>query len=238
MGASNFSRGNTSKVYAVLMNQEETFKECTECGHKHYDYEYTLKDVNYCAECNSEDLTENTEYNALESWEIDEFKEYVRETAENKVKSLPYEYRFEDECGNERDYTSFELFSFRTSKMYGDISVDIKIVGQLVGAYYEGASLDFEVYIDNGGEWVALENGYYTTTEADILNDLFAPQYEHYYSDMNQGLRRILMNKAVKWAEKEVKELKETIEQVFEKVSQPLNVVATFSNGETIYEKV
>ena len=122
--------------------------------------------------------------------------------------------------------------------MYGDIEVSITIVGQLVGAYYEGASLDFEVYIDNGGEWVALENGYYSTTEADILNDLFAPQYGHYYSEMNQGLRRILMNKAVKWAEKEVETLKETIEQVFEKVSQPLNVVGTFSNGETIYSKV
>ena len=70
------------------------------------------------------------------------------------------------------------------------------------------------------------------------LEDLFAPKYEHYYSSMNQGLRRILMNKAVKWAEKEVETLKNLIEEVFTQVSQPLNVVATFSNGETIYAKV
>ena len=42
MGTSNFARGNTSKVFAVLMNTEETFKECSECGHKHYDYEYSF----------------------------------------------------------------------------------------------------------------------------------------------------------------------------------------------------
>jgi hypothetical protein len=36
-------------------------------------------------------------------------------------------------------------------------------------------------------------------------------------------------------AEKEAEKLKELIEEVFTKVSQPLNVVATFSNGETIY---
>ena len=30
----------------------------------------------------------------------------------------------------------------------------------------------------------------------------------------------------------------ELIEEVFTKVSQPLNVVASFSNGETIYQKV
>ena len=237
MGTSNFARGNASRVYAVLMNTEQTFKECTECGHKHYDYEYNLDELTECESCNEVLFEQDTEYNAPESWEIDEFKEYVREQAENKVKSLPYEYRFEDECGNERNYTSFELFSFRTSKSYGDISVDIKIVGQLVGAYYEDASLNFEVYIDNGGEWVALENGYYTTTEADILEDLFAPNYEHYYSDMNRGLRRILMNKAVKWAEKEVETLKNLIEEVFTQVSQPLNVIGTASNGETFYEK-
>ena len=52
MGASNFARGNASKVYAVLMNQEETFKECTECGLRHYDYDYNLDELNECKSCN------------------------------------------------------------------------------------------------------------------------------------------------------------------------------------------
>jgi hypothetical protein len=237
MGASNFHRSQTSRVYAVLMNTEETFKECTECGHKHYDYEYTLKDVNYCAECNSEDLTEETEYRSAEDYDYDDFKEYLRETAERKVKETTFDYRDESGSDNDRNYCATDLFSFRSSKMYGDIEVYITITGQIVSAYYEGASLDYRLEIYNGSEDVEVENGYYTTTEADILDDLFAPKYEHYNSDMNKGLRSIMLKKATIWAEKETEKMKNLIEEIFTEVSQPLNVVATFSNGETIYQK-
>ncbi len=41
MATSNFTSGNTSKVFAVLMNREETYKECSECGERHYDYDYS-----------------------------------------------------------------------------------------------------------------------------------------------------------------------------------------------------
>ena len=44
--------------------------------------------------------------------------------------------------------------------------------------------------------------------------------------------------KLLKWAKKTKTELIELIEEVFTKVSEPLNVVASFSNGETIYQKV
>ena len=236
MGTSNFAKGNTSRVYAVLMNTEETFKECTECGHKHYDYEYTLKDVNYCAECNSEDLTEETEYRSAEDYDYDDFKEYLRETAQRKVKETTFDYRDEDNSDNDRNYCATDLFSFRSSKMYGDIEVYITITGQIVSAYYEGASLDYRLEIYNGSEDVEVENGYYTTTEADILDDLFAPKYEHYNSDMNKGLRSIMLKKATIWAEKETEKMKNLIEEIFTEVSQPLNVLGTASNGETFYE--
>ena len=55
--------------------------------------------------------------------------------------------------------------------------------------------------------------------------------------DMNRGLQVLQNKNAVKWAEKTKTELIELIEEVFTKVSQPLNVVASFSNGETIYQK-
>ena len=34
MSASNFHRGNTSKVVAVLMNREEKYSKCSECEEK------------------------------------------------------------------------------------------------------------------------------------------------------------------------------------------------------------
>ena len=135
MGASNFCKTNTSKVFAVLMDTEETFKECSECGHKHYDYECSLNTLNEC----------------------------------------------ENGC--------------------------------------EGASLDFVVEF-NGEE----------NKELDFYWD-----FDN--SDMNRGLQVLQNRNAVKWAEKKATELKELIEEVFTKVSMPLNVVASFSNGETIYQK-
>ena len=238
MATSNFSRGNTSKIFAVLMNVDETFKECSECGQKHYDFEYNKEDFENLSECDNEcegaTLELKEEYRAVEDYEIDEFEEFLRERAQEKIKNSPYHYKELNSCGNERNYTSYDLFSYNISKSYGDIEVEVSIRGQLVGAYYEGASLDFEVEIYNGGESVSLDN--YSNVE-NILDDLFEPKYEHTYSELSQGLRTILMNKAIKWANNEVEKMKVLIEEVFTEVSEPLNLIGTFSNGEAIYEK-
>ena len=236
MGTSNFARGNTSKVFAVLMNTEETFKECSECGQKHYDFEYSTESFKNLTCCEGATLEEETEYRSAESYEYDDFKEYLRETAEEEIKDLKEVwYREESGSDNDRNYCATDLFSFNTSKMFGDIEVEVSIIGQIVSAYYEGASLDFEVQIYNGSESVSLDR--YSNVE-NVLDDLFAPGYDHYNSDMNQGMRKIQMNNAVKWAEKTKTELIELIEEVFTKVSQPLNVLGTASNGETFYEKI
>ena len=60
MSASNFHRGNTSKVFAVLMDREETFKECPECGEIHNKYTYSEEDFNNLV-CCEVDLVEQTE---------------------------------------------------------------------------------------------------------------------------------------------------------------------------------
>ena len=104
--------------------------------------------------------------------------------------------------------------------MFGYIEIEVKIIGQVVSAYYEGASLDFVVEF-NGEE----------NEELDFYWD-----FDN--SDMNRGLQVLQNKNAIKWAEKTKTELIRLIEEVFTKVSQPLNVVASFSNGETIYQKV
>ena len=226
MGTSNFARGNTSKVFAVLMNTEETFKECSECGQKHYDYEYSLDTLNECENgCEGATFSEEeTEYRSAESYEYDEFKEYLRETAKEEIKELKnIWYKEESGSDNDRNYCATDLFSFNTSKMFGDIEVEVSIIGQIVSAYYEGASLDFAVEFNDEE---------YTNDEPD-----FEWLFE-YQSDMNKGLQVLQNRNAIKWAEKTKTELIELIEEVFTKVSQPLNVLGTASNGETFYEKV
>jgi hypothetical protein len=241
MATSNFCRTNTSKVFAVLMNEERTFKECSGCGHKHYDYDYLEEDfkkLSVCEnECEDEEFEEKTEYEAPESYEYDDFKSYLRERAEEKVKGTPYIYSELDKSDNANQYTATDLFSLNISKWYGDIEVYLTIIGQIVSAYYEGASLDYRLEIYNGSEDCEVSNGYYKTTVGDILDDLFAPKYEHYESDMNRGLRTILLPKATKWAEKETEKMIDLIEEIFTEVSMPLVVTAQFSNGETHYAK-
>ena len=55
---------------------------------------------------------------------------------------------------------------------------------------------------------------------------------------MNQGLLKIQQRHAEVWVDRAKDQLIALTEQVFEQVSMPLRVVATFSNGETIYEKL
>ena len=219
MSASNFHRGNTSKVFAVLMDREEIFKECPECGEIHNKYTYSEEDFNnlVCCEVN---LVEQTEYVSAERYEYEDFKEYLRETAQEEAKELKtIWYKEESGSDNDRNYCATNLFSYSTSKMFGDIEIEVRIIGQIVSAYYEGASLDFVVEF-NGEENEEL--GFY---------------WDFDNSDMNRGLQVLQNKNAVKWAEKTKTELIELIEEVFTKVSQPLNVVASFSNGETIYQK-
>ncbi len=239
MGASNFARGNTSKVFAVLMNTEETFKECSECGEKHYDWEYNLETLTECNNgCEDATLTEETEYRSCEDYDYDDFIDYLTETAETKAKGTAFRYSDENYSDNDRNYCATDKFSLYTSKWYGDIEVELKITGQIVSAYYEGASLDYRLEIYNGGEWSEVSNGYYKVSVEDIVDSLFESEYDnHSFSDMNRGLRKMMLPKAMKWAENETEKMIELIEEIFTEVSMPLNVVASFSNGETIYAK-
>ena len=220
MGASNFARGNTSKVFAVLMNREEKYSKCSECEEKYWEWEgnYVEEGDTDCPDCDCKDCIEHgTEYRSAERYEYEDFKEYLRETAKESKKQ--FLYLEEEGSDNDRNYCATNLFSYSTSKMFGDIEIEVRIIGQIVSAYYEGASLDFVVEF-NGEE----------NEELDFYWD-----FDN--SDMNRGLQVLQNKNAVKWAKKTKTELIELIEEVFTKVSEPLNVVASFSNGETIYQK-
>lgn len=235
MGASNFARGNTSKVFAVLMNTEEKYSKCNECEEKNFEWEEDYIEVGGTCSCSCSDIEHDTEYRAVESWEIDDFKYYLKEVAQNHSVRTDLTYSEESGSDGDRNYPASNIFSLYTSKSYGDIEIEIKITALLVGAYYEGASLDYRLEISHG-EWSEIDKNF---SVADITENLFEVEYsDHSYSQMSRGLRTITSKKAVKWAEKQTEKMIETIENIFTEVSQPLNVVAQFSNGETIYEKV
>jgi hypothetical protein len=208
MGTSNFARGNTSRVFAVLMNEDVYV--CSECGAYHYEEN---------PEC-CEGATYEEESRAVEQYDVEDFEEFVREVAKE---SAPKDIQYSKEDG--RDRNASNLFSYRMSKWYGDLEVELQIVAKMVSGYYEGASLDFEFTIFDGYEF---------SDSDDAVEYLFGNNC----SCMNQGLLKIQQRHAERWADRTKSELTVLIEQVFEQVSMPLRVVATFSNGETIYEKL
>lgn len=212
MGTSNFARGNTSRVFAVLMNEDVWI--CSECGAYHYE-----ESPGCC-----DGATYEEESRAVESYEIDDFKYYVREVAEQKA-SNDIQYSDEDGSDNDRNYCASNLFSYKMSKWYGDIEVEVQIVAKMVSGYYEGASLDFDVTVFDGYEFSDSDNS---------VEYLFSNNC----SCMNQGILKIQQCHAERWVDKAKDQLIELVEQVFEQVSIPLKVVGTFSNGETIYEKL
>jgi len=173
MGTSNFARGNTSRVFAVLMDEQV---------------------------------------------DVEDFVEFVREIAKE---SAPKDIQYSKEDG--RDRNASNLFSYRVSKWYGDIEVEVQVIAKMVSAYYEGASLDFEFTIFDGNH---------------LSDSDDAVLYAFDQSDMNDGMKVIQQRHAQRWVDRVKDQLIALTEQVFEQVSMPLRVVATFSNGETIYSQL
>lgn len=200
MGTSNFYRGNTSRVFAVFMDEEVYV--CSECGEYHYE------EVNECYN-GCEGTTFEMEYRAVDEIEIDDFKGYIREVANDKRG----EFYFRKESGMDRDrnYPSNELFSYSIRNSFGDIGVEVRLTAKMTAGYYEGASLDFDIDVEDDG----FDN-----------------------SDMNGGMRVIQERNANKWVDRTKEQLIARVEEVFEQVSMPMKVVLTFSNGETIYGKL
>jgi hypothetical protein len=156
--------------------------------------------------------------------DVEDFVYDIREVADN---SRPFGIQYSKEDGSDRDrnYNASNLFSYRMSKWYGDLEVEVQIVAKMVSGYYEGASLDFEFTIFDGYEFSDSDNS---------VENLFSNNC----SCMNQGLLKIQQRHAEVWVDRAKEQLIALTEQVFEQVSMPLRVVATFSNGETIYEKL
>ena len=59
----------------------------------------------------------------------------------------------------------------------------------------------------------------------------------NYYHDMNKGMAAIQCHNVLKFFENTPEQLIEELEQVYSDYTTPLRHVATFSNGEAIYEQ-
>ena len=96
--------------------------------------------------------------------------------------------------------------------------------------YYRGARVDYKIFF-SGELDVDYETGsYYDQELEDILDMMFE------YSEMNEGLKKIMINYATEWIERVEGEVHEQLESIFKMHSDhQLILKGTFSNGEAVY---
>lgn len=218
MGAANFGRTNASKIFTVLMPQEENFCECLGCNEKHFDYdEDYIKQGEVCPNCGSLEVSYDTEYVHSEREEIDELFSDIS----SELDEISSSYK---SGGGYRDGETF-LASVSSSKSYGDVEIHVELDCHAEHGYHEGAKLDWELSIHiEGSEY----------DEIDLSN--LKKEFEYFYLS---GFSTILSNKAFAWIEKTKVELIEKVEKVYEKYSGvKLELIGVASNGESYYKQI
>lgn len=235
MGTPNFaSPQNASKYFVVLTDKEVKYKECSECGEKHYEWEYDLDNLTRCNfnQCKGTIFEEYTETRSSDEWEYSDLKDNIG----NDIEAIGGS-SLDEPIGYDRNYNRQALGTLTRAKYFGDIDVELEIKVLVQSAYYEGATLDYLISIYNGGEMTEIEDGYHPTTIEDILEDLFETKYEeHQYSTMNKGMRVIQTRYAKNWVEKQITDTSEQVEKIFETYADSeLKCIGLFSNGEAIY---
>ena len=223
MGTSNFYTKNASKTFAVCMNEEVKYSECSECHEKAFDNdeEYLPIGTTDCPLCEEKDcITHGEEDRVMESDEYENDISYFKETlAASKL------YSGGGKNDYDRNFSGTSLGYFGMVKTYGDITMEVRVQAMVRAGYYEGANLDYndvEVYA-NGSE-IDADN---------VAKDVV----DYVTSDFSAGVLKQNANYAAKWVEKSKCKIISDLEKVFTKVSMPLTVVARFSNGETMYAK-
>ncbi len=108
------------------------------------------------------------------------------------------------------------------TKSYQDFDVSLSAEIIVRSGYYTGVNLDYDLCFHVDGEEV----------EKDSLEEACA-------NSALPGTRRAyLLALAQKWLDRTLESFTKSIEGIFSEYSTPLRVVATFSNGEALYEKV
>lgn len=232
MGTNNFSSpDNASKYFAVLCNVEEKYVECNECGSEHWEWESEFEEMESNKECScgSTDIDFDSKTRSPESWEGDEFIENIGDFIQEQGGTSENEYL---NCSS--SYGEQSLGYFEEVKDYGDVGINVRLTATLTSGYYEGATLDFNIEMDNGGGWSDIGNGRNAEDINEVLDNMF-----DWNSDMPKGMQKIQVRHAENWVEKTVSELSEKMEKVFEVFTQhKLTKSAQFSDGTAVYQKV
>jgi len=166
--------------------------------------------------------TEEMETVQPDEWEVEDTISNLKEALKNSVKETDFWYVSNyDLRDTNNSYACTALGKIYTSKMYGDVEINLEIIPIIQSAYYEGATLDFLIYYD----------GERYDDSRDFLNDLFS-----WDSDMPKGMQVIQEKHANVWIENSIENISNILNKLFQEQAQyELVKTCQFSNGEAIY---
>lgn len=171
--------------------------------------------------------TEEMETYTPDEFDCNEQLNFIKQQLEeNKGKFNFCDRERKSEFDN-RNFPSTYIGTLWIEKYYGDICVELEINCFARAGYYDAACLDWEIEFKFDGGC--------TCDDTDSVNELFVYGVNSY--TMNKGMLVIQGRNCDIWADRTKDELVSIVEKVFENCSTTYNKVATFSNGETIYEK-
>lgn len=152
-------------------------------------------------------------------WDIEDLISNLTYETKEKIKDLPFTFGDVHSIDPHelRSYSSRKLFCLTATRELSEFNIHLEINCVLRSAYYEGATLD----------WYITDN----------LGDLDIEQAIELETYLPIGMVKIQTKHVTAWYEKTKQQLIDTVEEIFKENSTPLNVVASFSNGETIYQK-
>lgn len=239
MGTSNFApKINTSHIYAVLMNREETFKRCDDCGTKHYEWEYDLDTLTKCVDCESVNLTEETESVPPESWDKDDLIDQIQD-------------RITAEGGTTYNYSNKDNESFGQLdkwERFEGVDIEICAVAIIQYGYYEGATLDFLMSATVDTDEFNLSTGSSYDVEFKDVAEAVINSIEWFAEDESlfdeDGVlladeRKRLETEIMDWIEQSYSELVQKMDKILSDFAEyKLGVSARFSNGETWYSTI
>ena len=164
-----------------------------------------------------DDGNETGDYYAPGELEIDEFVEYLREQLAKNTTFFPSS----SDPHELRGYPSRVVGEIRSGTDFagGLILGEIVITAVMRSGYYEGACLDWHIT---------------KRIDGDEYDDV--SEYDGREKDFPEIDTESVHFDISNWFEAEEKRLIEFVENVFTRASMPMEVVATFSNGETIYK--
>lgn len=182
--------------------------------------------MNYEQDVEDEDGNKvDTEIVSPEHYEYDELKERLVEYIEENTPQYNTTKLHFNESDNDRNRPTTRIITVYDSKDYAGTEIEVMIHIGVTAGYYEGANLDFEIAFDDG------LNG-----EVEDVSEL-VDWLE--WGNMPQGMQVIQKKNILRWITKVLPEMKEHVNKLLAQFSgTKLEVVATFSNGETIYKEV